>query len=284
MTGCPNGCARPYQSDIGLVGRSGDKYTVFVGGNILGNRLNFQLRDLVPMGDVVRLLVPILEAFKNERLPGQGFGDFCRAKGLAELEKLLPPPSASGKPAHAHPVAASAPPETCDGSPAPNRLNGRAAVPEVPAVEVSLPPPGVTSVPGLQAALLDRETFLAGRPGEEREDFTHRYNTDGSVRETIVYFYGDDQRAAGARGDDPLRREAVYQGKADATRLHTTRKLCDTFFVGAFGHERRDRRVDYGAADSVRTVVFYYEGGLRAADAPSGAAVRRQKVFDGSVS
>ena len=48
MTGCPNGCARPYQSDIGIVGRSGDKYTLFVGGNVLGTRLNFVLKDLVP--------------------------------------------------------------------------------------------------------------------------------------------------------------------------------------------------------------------------------------------
>jgi len=44
MTGCPNGCARPYQSDIGIVGRSGDKFSVFVGGRILGDRLNFMLR------------------------------------------------------------------------------------------------------------------------------------------------------------------------------------------------------------------------------------------------
>src|SRR5262249_28553397 len=61
MTGCPNGCARPYQSDIGLVGRSGDKYTVFVGGNVLGTRLNFPLRDLVPLGQIVPLLVPLVE-------------------------------------------------------------------------------------------------------------------------------------------------------------------------------------------------------------------------------
>ena len=47
MTGCPNGCARPYQSDVGIVGRSGDKYTLFVGGHIRGDRLNFVLQDLV---------------------------------------------------------------------------------------------------------------------------------------------------------------------------------------------------------------------------------------------
>src|SRR5262249_15555874 len=58
MTGCPNGCARPYQSDIGVVGRSGDKYTIFVGGSLLGQRLNFVLKDLVPFDDIVPLLVP----------------------------------------------------------------------------------------------------------------------------------------------------------------------------------------------------------------------------------
>ena len=53
MTGCPNGCVRPYQSEIGIVGRSGDKYVVYVGGSILGHRLNFELRDLVPRGQIV---------------------------------------------------------------------------------------------------------------------------------------------------------------------------------------------------------------------------------------
>jgi len=36
MTGCPNGCARPYQSEVGIVGRSGDKYCIFIGGSLLG--------------------------------------------------------------------------------------------------------------------------------------------------------------------------------------------------------------------------------------------------------
>ncbi len=48
MTGCPNGCARPYQSEIGIVGRSGDKYTVFLGGSTLGTRLSVLFQDLVP--------------------------------------------------------------------------------------------------------------------------------------------------------------------------------------------------------------------------------------------
>ena len=89
MTGCPNGCARPYQSDIGLVGRSGDKYTIFVGGNILGNRLNFVLKDLVPFGEILPTLSPLLEHFKDKREPGEGFGDFCHRQGAEVLRAWL---------------------------------------------------------------------------------------------------------------------------------------------------------------------------------------------------
>lgn len=94
MTGCPNGCARPYQSDIGLVGRSGDKYTVFVGGRALGDRLNFELRDLVPFAEIVPLLVPLLQSFQAERRQGESFGDFCHRVGKPALEELI------GQPAH----------------------------------------------------------------------------------------------------------------------------------------------------------------------------------------
>ncbi len=90
MTGCPNGCARPYQSDIGIVGRSGDKYTVFVGGHIVGTRLNFMLRDLVPFDDIVPLLVPLLDRFRRDRWPDESFGDFCHRIGQAGLQAVEP--------------------------------------------------------------------------------------------------------------------------------------------------------------------------------------------------
>jgi sulfite reductase (ferredoxin) len=89
MTGCPNGCARPYQSDIGIVGRSGDKYTIFVGGQILGNRLNFQLKDLVPLSQIVATIRPLLEHFKEERLTHESFGDYCHRLGVEQLQRLL---------------------------------------------------------------------------------------------------------------------------------------------------------------------------------------------------
>ncbi len=77
MTGCPNGCARPYNSDIGLVGKTKDKYTIFLGGRVLGDRLNFIYKDLVPTNEVVPTLVPVLRYFKEARQDGESFGDFC---------------------------------------------------------------------------------------------------------------------------------------------------------------------------------------------------------------
>ena len=85
MTGCPNGCARPYNCDIGLVGKAAGKYTVFVGGRLLGDRLNFIYKDMVPAEEVVSTLVPLFAYFKQDRQPGETFGDFCHRKGVAEL-------------------------------------------------------------------------------------------------------------------------------------------------------------------------------------------------------
>jgi sulfite reductase (ferredoxin) len=322
MTGCPNGCVRPYQSDIGIVGRSGDKFTLFVGGHVLGHRLNFQLKDLVHRDEIVPTLSPILEQFKEDRIPGECFGDFCQRMGLTKLQTMLLPPAEgyaveeepAAEPAAAGPVVAAA----ANGSPAPAEpavaksaeTNGSkpaiAPVVEVkptpaptpaltpPAtqqVEVQLPLPHVAPAPAPAAIAPPAparppekrsETFLAGPAGEERANFCYRFNSDGSVRETVVYFYGDDLRAAQASGFDPLRREAVYQGRVDANRLFAARKLSDTLYVGDQDHERRDRRREYKPDGSVaQTIVFYYEGDRRAADAPSGTAVRRQEAWTG---
>jgi sulfite reductase (ferredoxin) len=95
MTGCPNGCARPYNADIGLVGRSAGKsedgtpspgtYTIFLGGSTLGHRLNILYKDYVPCDRIVAELVPVFARFKAERLPGEPFGDFCHRLGVEEL-------------------------------------------------------------------------------------------------------------------------------------------------------------------------------------------------------
>ncbi len=85
MTGCPNGCARPYNCDIGLVGKAAGKYTIFVGGRLLGDRLNFIFKDMVPADDVVPSLVPVLAYFKQDRQDGETLGDFCHRKGADDL-------------------------------------------------------------------------------------------------------------------------------------------------------------------------------------------------------
>jgi sulfite reductase (ferredoxin) len=87
MTGCPNGCARPYNCDIGLVGRSASKnpdgtpgpgtYTIFLGGSIRGERLNRLYKDYVPFDQIVAELESVFTRFKQERLAGESFGDFC---------------------------------------------------------------------------------------------------------------------------------------------------------------------------------------------------------------
>ena len=94
MTGCPNGCARPYNADIGLVGRSAKigadgipgpgTYTVFLGGRTLGDRLNVEFKDYVPHDEIASVLAPVFAQFKAERHEGESFGDFCHRAGYAE--------------------------------------------------------------------------------------------------------------------------------------------------------------------------------------------------------
>jgi len=85
MTGCPNGCARPYNSDIGLVGKAKEKYTLFLGGRLLGDRLNWIYKDLVPADEIASTLVPVFVYWKQDRTQSETFGDFCHRKGREDL-------------------------------------------------------------------------------------------------------------------------------------------------------------------------------------------------------
>ncbi len=82
MTGCPNACARPYNSDIGIVGRTAGKYTIFLGGRLLGNRLNEQYKDVVPFEDLSQEITAVLACYKAERHGDETLGDFCHRKGV----------------------------------------------------------------------------------------------------------------------------------------------------------------------------------------------------------
>src|SRR5437667_107991 len=85
MTGCPNGCARPYMGDIGFVGRTKDVYNVYIGGDLLNTRLNTLYAASVHTKDLAATVRPLLALWKEERLPVEHFGDFCSRVGLEYL-------------------------------------------------------------------------------------------------------------------------------------------------------------------------------------------------------
>jgi sulfite reductase (ferredoxin) len=89
ITGCPNGCARPYTGDIGVVGRMPGFYSLYVGGDFAGTRLNAQLADKVPLDAIAETLDPLFELFSSSRVAGEGFGDFCHRIGLPAMQLAL---------------------------------------------------------------------------------------------------------------------------------------------------------------------------------------------------
>lgn len=82
VTGCPNGCGRPYLAEIGLVGRAPGKYNVSLGAAFNGSRLNILYRASVPTAEIVPLLAPLIKAYALERRAGERFGDFVIRTGV----------------------------------------------------------------------------------------------------------------------------------------------------------------------------------------------------------
>jgi sulfite reductase (ferredoxin) len=92
ITGCPNGCARPYTGDIGIVGRMPGFYALFVGGDFEGTRLNALVADKVPLHGIAEVLDPLFTLYAAARGNGEGFGDFCHRVGLPALQAALAAP------------------------------------------------------------------------------------------------------------------------------------------------------------------------------------------------
>lgn len=90
-TGCPNGCARPYTAEIGIVGASVDMYSIYLGGTPLGTRLAKLFAQNVKRGQLATRLRPIIEHYRDRSQPGEEFGDFCHRVGVDELKKLTEP-------------------------------------------------------------------------------------------------------------------------------------------------------------------------------------------------
>lgn len=82
MTGCPNGCARPYTADLAFVGRSLGKYVVYVGGNPRGTALGTPYANLIALDDLVPTVRPLLARYAAERGPRESFGEFWTRVGL----------------------------------------------------------------------------------------------------------------------------------------------------------------------------------------------------------
>jgi len=80
MTGCPNGCARPYMSEVGIVGVSADRYNVYLGGSTESVRLNRLYKEMVPGGELAAELDSLFTAYAREREADESFGDFCNRR------------------------------------------------------------------------------------------------------------------------------------------------------------------------------------------------------------
>jgi sulfite reductase (NADPH) hemoprotein beta-component len=81
MTGCPNGCARPYLAEIGLVGRGPGRYNLYLGAAADGTRLNKLYRRDVGHDAIVEALTPLVQQYARERADGEAFGDFVIRAG-----------------------------------------------------------------------------------------------------------------------------------------------------------------------------------------------------------
>jgi sulfite reductase (NADPH) hemoprotein beta-component len=82
MTGCPNGCGRPYLAEIGFVGRTPGLYNLYLGAAFNGTRLNKLYAQDVDKTRILALLDPLLVRYAKEREEGEHFGDFVIRAGV----------------------------------------------------------------------------------------------------------------------------------------------------------------------------------------------------------
>lgn len=84
MTGCPNGCARPFLGEIGLVGKAAGKYNLYLGAGFYGHRLNKLYRENINEEQILAELTPLLHRYARERKPGERLGDFLIKTGYVK--------------------------------------------------------------------------------------------------------------------------------------------------------------------------------------------------------
>ena len=86
MSGCPNGCARPYVAEIAFTGRAPGKYNLYLGGGFHGERLNQLYRENIGEPAILEILADALGRYARERQPGERFGDFALRAGFVSAE------------------------------------------------------------------------------------------------------------------------------------------------------------------------------------------------------
>jgi len=84
MTGCPNGCARPFLGEIGMVGKAPGKYNLYLGASHIGNRLNKLYRENINEQQILEALEPIIKDYSENRQSNEYFGDFVVRKAYVK--------------------------------------------------------------------------------------------------------------------------------------------------------------------------------------------------------
>ncbi|KAG9228728.1 hypothetical protein BJ875DRAFT_476783 [Amylocarpus encephaloides] len=82
MTGCPNGCARPWLAEVAFVGKAYGAYNMYLGGGYHGQRLNKLYRNSIKEHEILDIMKPLLKRYSQERTEGEHFGDFCIRIGM----------------------------------------------------------------------------------------------------------------------------------------------------------------------------------------------------------
>ncbi|CAA7395436.1 unnamed protein product [Spirodela intermedia] len=89
VTGCPNGCARPYMAELGLVGDGPNSYQIWLGGTPNQTKLARTFMNKVKVHDLEKVLEPLFYNWKRKRLQGESFGDFTNRIGFEKLQSIV---------------------------------------------------------------------------------------------------------------------------------------------------------------------------------------------------
>ena len=88
MTGCPNGCARPYMAELGFVGSAPETYQIWLGGSPVQTRLAKPYINKLHINELENFLEPIFVYFKKSQEKGESFGDFCARVGFDKIREF----------------------------------------------------------------------------------------------------------------------------------------------------------------------------------------------------